>query len=103
MEMEVLKPQKMTTKKVVSLVFNNPNLIKKAILCLYARQTENERKSDCTIYLNNRGFSATDAHVGGFLARYIMQGNTLEGVFLEKSKSLVYKYRKQLTSIANNF
>ena len=90
-----------TEAAIVSLLQNNNRAVERAILAIFARQTEDEKSTECTRHENSRGFSAADARTGSYLARWILGGNHLNGKFLDKGRKIAVKYRKQLLEVAN--
>lgn len=79
----------------------NPAWVEKAILALYARQTEDEQRHMETGHNNARGFNKPDAKRMSFVASFLLGGK-----HLTREKALaVYapklrKYVNQLTRIA---
>ena len=91
---ELLKPE------------TNPNYDKavtRAIIAIYNNQTLEEKSCGGTIAGNGIGFSASDAHIGTYMAKYAIKTNKpISGEFLVKAQKIAVKYRKQLLTIANS-
>ena len=83
----------------------NPNYDKavtRAIIAIYNNQTLDEKKCEHTIQCNGIGFSASDSHIGSYMAKYAIKSNKpISGKFLVKAQKIAVKYRKQLLTIAN--
>lgn len=71
----------------------------RAMVALYKLQTVDEQRSRSTRYHNNQGFSASDAYLGSYYARWVLRGQKLSGNHLEKARKMALKYRKQLARI----
>jgi hypothetical protein len=72
------------------------------LLAIYNRQTSDEQESKTTKYSNNIGFSASDAPLGSYCAKWILKGNHLSGKYLDLARNMAIKYRVQLLKIARN-
>jgi SNF2 family DNA or RNA helicase len=66
---------------------------------LYARQTESEKSTDCTIEQNGSGFNAVDAPILSSFTTQILKGATLSEKQLNIAKKLLPKYAKQLGTL----
>lgn len=88
-----------TRERIIQELGHNNTLVERAILAIYRQQTTNERVSKKTLYRNNMGFSAPDAHLGSYLAQYLNQGHKLSGPWLVKGRKLAIKYSSQLLKI----
>lgn len=76
--------------------------VERALVAIYRKQTEQERASSSTIVNNGVGFSAFDAHIGSYLAQWVLKGKPLSGKWLERGRKLAMKYSGQLVQIANS-
>lgn len=80
-----------------------------AIVRIYQRQTADERCDGSTRHTNGVGFSASDARLGTYMAKWALgprntTGNPVRmftGKWLEKGRKMALKYRKQLLEIAS--
>lgn len=83
----------------------NPNYqhaVTRAIIAIYNNQTLEEQKCEGTITNNGIGFSASDAHLGTYMAKFAIKSQRdISGKFLVKAQKMAIKYRRQLTEIAN--
>lgn len=86
---------------ITQLLKSNNHAVERAIIAIYARQTQDEKHSAATKFQNSVGFSAADARVGTYYANWINSGRRLSGSHLERARSMAIKYRRQLLSIAN--
>ena len=97
-----------TEAKIVELLKpeTNPNYqtaVTRAIIAIYNNQTSEEKSCEGTITDNGIGFSASDARLGTYMAKYaIKESKPISGEFLVKAQKMAIKYRKQLTQIANS-
>ena len=90
-----------TEAAIIALLQSNNRAVERGILAIFARQTEDEKSTECTRHENSRGFSAADARSGSYMARWISSGKRLDGKFLDKARKMAVKYRKQLVEVAN--
>lgn len=74
--------------------------VERALVVLYHRQTEAEQQSHSTQSLNGQGFSSSDAPLGTYMARWILEGKHLTGRFLLAGRTLTLKYTRQLLEAA---
>jgi hypothetical protein len=90
-----------TVEQVKTKLNTNQKWVERGLVALYKYQTTRERASKTTIVHNEMGFSAVDAHIGSYLAEWVLSGKTLNGKWVEKGRKIVLKYAIQLTGIAN--
>lgn len=79
---------------------NRDRAVMKAIIAIYNRQTEDEKKAEDTKHHNGVGFSSADARLGTYYARHLLGGKALTGKHLERARTMAMKYRGQLVDIA---
>lgn len=82
------------------LLVNSNEAVKRAVVAIYRRQTEDEQSSKETRYKNNRGFSAAHARIGSKLACQIISGKDLSTDELFAARVMMLKYVDQLGSVA---
>jgi hypothetical protein len=80
--------------------------LERGILAIDARQEPDEQDNRETVYLNGRGWNATDASLGSYLANYIRrcrrpEGQRLSGKWVATAREMMYKYAGQLARIAS--
>lgn len=97
---EYFTNQKQWEQYLKDLVKSNDNALIKAIVCIYDRQTPDEKNADETIDENGIGFSKVDAYEMGKIARKIKNGENLTKGELAKSRNKMQKYWKQLMTIS---
>ncbi len=99
-----------TTEEILTLL-QNQRYLERAIVAIFEKQTEDEKATNTTKLTNNVGFNGPDAHLGSYLAKYILKGvkeyrkeygNNLSGDFLNRAKKIMPKYAKQLLSMAKS-
>ena len=90
-----------TEAAIIALLQSNNRAVERAILAIFARQTEDEKSTESTRHENSRGFSAADARTGSYMARWMSSGKRLDGKFLDKARKMAVKYRKHLVEVAN--
>jgi hypothetical protein len=90
-----------TEQQIIALLTCNNRAVERAILAIYDRQTQDEKRSDDTKHDNKIGFSAGDAKKGSYYARWVMSGRNLSRHHLNRARRMAVKYRRQLTEIAN--
>ena len=82
------------------LLTNNNRAVERAMLVLFARQTNDEQACGDTRHRNGRGFSASDAKVGTYMAKWVQGGKHLTGSRLERARAMSQKYVGQLVDEA---
>ncbi len=76
--------------------------VTRAVIAIYNRQTADEQAVGDTRVHNNIGFNGADAKYLSFCATYaINTKRSLNGKHLDKARTKIIKYRKQLLEIAN--
>ncbi len=104
------QPKKWTEGEVVALLEGSDLAVERALVALYDRQTQDEKRDSDTRHDNRRGFSAAHASTGSYYARLVLKGwgqdghrkNThLYASKLAKARSMVLRYRHQLVQVAN--
>jgi len=85
---------------IIFLLLNNDRAVERGILALYKKQTSFEKSNNITNHYNEVGFSKSDANLGSYLAKWILDGNNLTDKWLSVARHLTMKYRKQLLQIA---
>lgn len=91
----------MTTKNEIRvLLHNNLHAIERGIVAIYRRQTNDEQQQSTTKHDNGRGFTAADAKMGTYLAKWILSGRRLSGEWRFKARDLIKKYAGQLVEVA---
>ena len=75
--------------------------VERGILALYARQTRNEQLAGVTTDKNDVGFSASDAGVGTYIARWLRAGRPLSGKWIGIARKITLRHAQQITDIAN--
>ncbi len=81
-------------------------VVGRALVALFRRQTEDERTANATKHDNSVGFSAPDAKSGTLSAKAFMKHGTLEDwqlakwMRLENGRPRIVKYADQLNQIA---
>lgn len=97
---EYFTNQKQWELYLKDLVKSNDTALLRAIVCIYDRQTPDEKNAGETIDENGIGFSKVDAYEMGKIARKIKNGESLTRGELAKSRNKMPKYWKQLMIIS---
>jgi len=90
-----------TKEKIKELIVTSDKAVERGLVAIFNLQTFDERKSEETREKNGVGFSAFDAPIGSYYAKWIKSGKHLNGRHLIKARKLILKYIGQLTKIAN--
>lgn len=90
-----------TKEKIHALLDRSPLAVQRAVLAVYARQTESEKQAQQTRLLNNVGFSAFDAEPMSRLAEAIRKGVPVSDRWLAYGRRRIKRYWRQLVEIAN--
>lgn len=85
-----------TQDSIKALLASNPRAVERAMLVLFARQTEDERVTSHTRHDNSRGFSAAHASKGSYYARWVRDGRHLTGHHLDNARRIASRYTRQL-------
>jgi hypothetical protein len=93
---------KQLTKDFVARLINTQDYsVIKALLALYAMQTEEERRQFCTKVSNNLGFTAYDASLLTSYAEKVISGRKLTGREIYHVRLRINKYVNQLIKLAD--
>ena len=96
---------KYTVEQIWELVMTNDYFCCAALSKMLDRQTSDEQGSGTTKYRNGRGFNGRDAKFLTSLAWQVRRnkhkGMILTNNQLQAARKCLYKYRKQITEIAN--
>ena len=103
----------LVTRESIQAMLNNPNpvyvqnVIGRALVAIFERQTQDERNSNDTKIDNMIGFSGADAKSGSLTAKSFLKNKRLEQWQLDKwlkpqknGFARITKYHKQLNEIA---
>lgn len=85
-----------TKERVRILLASNDKAVERAIIALYRRQTLDEQNDGETRYSNGVGFSGAHANLGSYCARWILDGKSLSGPYLNRARIMVLHYVDQL-------
>lgn len=90
-----------TADQIKEKLLTNQRWLERAIIAIYKLQTQAEKTTEQTNIKNNVGFSAFDASTGTYMAKWLLSGKKLSGVWVEKAKKMMPKYSAQLAAIAS--
>lgn len=90
-----------STEEIKKLLETSDKAVSRAIVALYARQTESERNAEATVEKNGIGYNGFDAKFFSSLAQQIQSGRTLSQKQISFARKGIMKYSKQLAEIAN--
>ncbi len=90
-----------TKDSIHNLLSSNDKAVARAVLAIYARQTNDEQATESTRHTNGAGFNHADAQRGSYYATYVQRTGRLTGRHLELARKMVGKYWRQLAEIAN--
>lgn len=90
-----------TKDKIAALLKSNDRAVEKAMVSLYDRQTQDEKRDSSTRHDNKRGFRANHASKGSYYARWVLGGRRLTGHHLANARSIALHYTQQLVDEAN--
>lgn len=92
--------EKNTAEYIGYVLTTNDKAVERAIVVLYNRQTNDEKRDKNTRHRNGRGFNGADARIGSYLAEWILKGNRLSGKWMLKARELAFFYMGQLVEEA---
>jgi hypothetical protein len=78
---------------------SDPNWVSRALVAIYAKQTEEEQITDQTTEHNGVGFSGVDAGFCSSLAKWVISGKALTPKQLTAAYKIMPKYARQLARI----
>ena len=85
------------TKDEIKLKLStDPRWIERGLIVIYNRQTEEEKSIKETKELNGVGFSGTDSRYLTYCSEWLLKGNHLSGVHLQKVSKILPKYWRQI-------
>lgn len=87
--------------EILDLIDRSDKMVRRSIVRIYEKQTEEERSVNGTINKNGVGFSGADAEFLSSLARQILEGRNLSVKQMEYGRKKIRKYAGQLQKIAN--
>jgi hypothetical protein len=90
-----------TKEHIQHLLLNSDKAVGRALLQIYARQTEDEQRSKDTRHHNSMGFSGVDGEFLSDIAERYKRYNTLTEKQLAIVRRKMLKYWKQLLEIAS--
>jgi len=99
-----------TKDRMIALLATNDLAVERALVVLYDRQTQDEKRDSETKHHNAVGFRKNHDHTGSRLACYILKGwkqpggkerRHLNQVNLGKAREIVLHYHRQLCEHAN--
>lgn len=103
--MESINSQHVTKSRIKSYLKHklstNEVWAKRALLCLYRRQTPDEREAASTKYDNNVGFNGVDAEFLTSLSKQIEEKGFLTGKQLSALFKAIPKYWEQIFSLSD--
>ena len=68
-----------TAQQIGALLASNDRAVERAMVVIFQRQTPDEQQAAHTSHNNGRGFSAFDAKMGTYYARWVLSGRSLTG------------------------
>ena len=91
---------KHSKETIRALLVRSDLAVERAILAIFARQTETEQHAEVTVACNGQGFSAFHAKPGTYYAKWLLSGRHLTGQHLARARKLSLHYVGQLLLIA---
>lgn len=99
--MTATAPKVWTRDEIINRISTNDRWVERAIVRLYRGQTDEEKQAENTYDHNDIGFNAVSAHVGTYMAKWILSGKRLDGKWMEKARKIALRHVKQLLAFAN--
>ena len=90
-----------TRDEIDALLQRNDRAVERAMVVLYDRQTQDEKRTSHTRHDNGIGFSAAHASKGSYYARYVLSGRRLTRHHLDRARKIALLHSKQLVQEAN--
>lgn len=96
------KPKRVWTEEEIKvLIQTNDTVLYRALLKLYACQTDTEKETSSTRNRNGAGFNSYDAKFLTSVSKFLKARGYLTSKQKEITRKKLVKYNKQLTQIAN--
>ena len=90
-----------TVDEITTLMQTNDTVLYGALKKLYACQTADEQAMGVTAENNGIGFNGVDSEIMSSFAEFLLKKGYLSPKQKEIARKKLYKYRKQLTNLAN--
>lgn len=90
-----------TVEEITNLIQTNDKVLYGALKKLYACQTSDEQSMGVTSENNGVGFNGVDGEIMSSFAVFLIEHGFLSKKQKEIARKKLYKYRKQLTNLAN--
>lgn len=90
-----------TEEEIKSLIQTNDKVLYGALKKLYAEQTADEQRAECTRERNGAGFNSIDAQFLSSVAQFLIRAGFLTEKQKAATRRKLVKYNKQLTRLAN--
>ena len=90
-----------TEEEIKNLVQTNDKVLYGALKKLYAEQTADEQRAECTRERNGAGFNSIDAKFLSSVAQFLIRAGFLTEKQKAATRRKLVKYNKQLTRLAN--
>lgn len=99
-----------TKERMLQLLRTNDLAVERALIVIYDRQTQDEKRDKDTKHHNDVGFRANHASTASYFSRIILKGWTfldgrkrvhLRSDKLDKARHIVLQYTRQLCDEAN--
>ena len=83
---------KWNKETITVLLQTNDTMVKKSLLELYKKQTQDEQKTESTNHHNNQGFTSSDAKVMTSIAKFVLKTGFLTPKQLTLIRRRIMKY-----------
>lgn len=83
------------------LILNNDVMVRKSLITLFEKQTEDEKQTEITKHTNNAGFNHADAKRMTGMAKFAIKAGFLTQKQIDWVRPRLLKYATQLARIAN--
>lgn len=90
-----------TPETITAMLDASDEAVRRALVCVYNRQTASEKAAGVTAQHNGVGFSAGDADFGTSLAKRVLGKKPLSPKQLGAARNMMKRYRRQLCQEAN--
>ncbi len=90
-----------THDQMRELLMKDDRAVAAALVAIYNKQTEDEKRASDTYISNGVGFRANHAKRGSYYAKWIISGRALSGDHVDKGRKIALFYVQQLIDLAN--
>lgn len=90
-----------TKEEIQELLATSDKMVKRSLVKIFEKQTEDEQQSDDTRHNNGVGFNGLDARILSSFAKQVIERDSLSPKQMAIARNKMKKYAGQIAKIAN--